>query len=233
MAGVPAATAHSRHGSPSAPPAPAPSPAPRLVTLAVTQTATASSSRPSRPLGRVAQRGPSTATFPAPASFSRTRTKRRQPGGPAARQRRPRGRGQLSGRCRRHSRQPVAPHHLGHYRPHSRLALAFLTLSALSCTGCSTFSATIRSGPTSAAPCFACHEIFAQVSRAVVWLLARAGCGVCACRSSPYPPPTPPAPVAAPAPALPAVRTCSMFFFRYSVIGMPVHECAHALYCLS
>jgi hypothetical protein len=57
---------------PSAPPAPAPSSAPRLVTLAVTQAATASSSRPSKPLGRVASRGPPTATFPAPASCSVT-----------------------------------------------------------------------------------------------------------------------------------------------------------------
>jgi hypothetical protein len=49
---------------PSAPPAPAPSPAPRLMTLAVTQAAMASGSRPSKPLDRVASRGPPTATLP-------------------------------------------------------------------------------------------------------------------------------------------------------------------------
>jgi hypothetical protein len=55
---------------PSAPPAAAPSPAAqRLVTLAATLAATASSSRPSRPLGRVAHRAPPTATFPAPAEY--------------------------------------------------------------------------------------------------------------------------------------------------------------------
>jgi hypothetical protein len=52
---------------------------------------------------------------------------------------------------------------------------------------------------------FACRELLAQVSRAVVWLPARAGRGVRASRSSPPPPP----PVAAPAPAPPAVRTCA------------------------
>jgi hypothetical protein len=45
-----------------------------------------------RPLGRVAHRGPPTATFPAPASFTVNSAANRQPGGPAARQRRPRGR---------------------------------------------------------------------------------------------------------------------------------------------
>ncbi len=98
LAGAPVGDCPFPSWLPSAPLAPAPSPAPRLVTLAATLAATASSSRPSRPRGRVASRGPQTATFPAPASFSVTRLKSTQPGGPAARQRRPRGRGQLSGR---------------------------------------------------------------------------------------------------------------------------------------
>jgi hypothetical protein len=79
LAGAPVGDCPFPSWLPSAPPAPAPSPAPRLVTLEVTQAATASGSRPSRPHGRVAHRGPPTATFPAPASFTVTRTKRTQP----------------------------------------------------------------------------------------------------------------------------------------------------------
>jgi hypothetical protein len=48
------------------------------------------------PLGRVAHRGPPSATFPAPASFCRSPGASMQPGRPAARQRRPRVRGKLS-----------------------------------------------------------------------------------------------------------------------------------------